>query len=144
MLKFKSRKDLLFKVIAFGFPTLFIGILIIKVSVYGFPETSFYISGIFIALTSVLLLWIYFQTYYQLSPSKLIYKSGPLKGEIEIKSIREIEKEKTLWSGLKPATARKGLIIKYNRFDEIYISPLDNNIFIEKILELNPNIKIVD
>lgn len=47
-----------------------------------------------------------------------------------------------MWTGLKPATARNGLIIKYNKFDEIYISPETNDTFVDKILELNGNIVI--
>jgi hypothetical protein len=89
-----------------------------------------------------LLLWIYFKTEYVLTASKLIYKSGPLRGSIEIHRIREIIKDKTLWSGLKPATARNGLIIKYDKFEEIYISPETNETFIKRILELNDKIKI--
>ncbi len=55
---------------------------------------------------------------------------------------REVIKGKTLWVGLKPATARKGLIIKYGKFDEIYISPQTNDEFINRLLELNDAIKI--
>ena len=43
---------------------------------------------------------------------------------------------------LKPATALKGLIIKYNKYDEIYISPKTNESFVAEILKLNPEVKI--
>ena len=84
-----------------------------------------------------------FGTSYSLTSSFLNYKSGPLKGSIPLENIREIIKNKTLWVGLKPATARKGLIIKYNAYDEIYISPQDNEEFIKSILSYKADIKII-
>ena len=65
-----------------------------------------------------------------------------IRGKIEIERIKEIIKGKSLWSGLKPATARNGLIIKYDKYEEIYISPEINETFVNKILELNNNTKI--
>ncbi len=87
-------------------------------------------------------MWLNFGTEYELTQTELKYKSGPIRGKIEIERINKIIKGKNLWSGLKPATARNGLIIKYGKYDEIYISPKTNDTFIDKILELNKNIKI--
>jgi len=87
-------------------------------------------------------LWSYYGTYYELTQTFLKYNCGPIKGKIQIKEIREVIKEKTLWVGLKPATARKGLIIKYGKFDEIYISPETNDEFINSLLKLNDAVKI--
>jgi hypothetical protein len=95
-------------------------------------------------VTCGLLLWSYFNTSYQLSEKGLSYRNGPLRGKIDLDRIREIEKGRTLWVGLRPATARKGLIVKYDRFEEIYISPDSNDTFIEKILELKKDIHIRD
>jgi len=58
--------------------------------------------------------------------------------------ITAIVRGKTHWIGLKYATARKGLIVKFDKYNEIYISPKTDEKFIEKILELNPGIKITD
>ncbi len=89
------------------------------------------------------LFWLYFGTNYELTKENgLIYRSGPFNGKISLERITEIIKGKTLWVGFRPATARKGLIIKYDKFNEIYISPKNNESFIEKILELNKTIKI--
>ena len=74
----------------------------------------------------------------------LIYKSGPIIGKISVDRITEIIKGKTLWAGLKPATSRKGLIVKYDKYNEVYISPKTNESFIKKILELNGQIKITE
>lgn len=89
-----------------------------------------------------LLIWIYFGTNYELTQSELKYNSGPMRGKISLEKINEIVKGKTMWSGIKPATAKNGLIIKYGKYDEIYISPKTNDMFINKILELKNDIKI--
>ena len=81
------------------------------------------------------MLWLYFDTNYELTTSEFKYKSGPIKGAIKLDDITEIIKGKSLWVGLKPATARNGLIIKYQKYEEIYISPKTNDLFISKILE---------
>ena len=81
------------------------------------------------------LLWSYYGTCYELTQKFLKYNCGPIKGKDQIKEIREVIKEKTLWFGLKPATTRKDLIIKY-------ISPETNDEFINSLLKLNDAIKI--
>jgi len=94
-------------------------------------------------LPIILLLWIYFDTYYAIDGKRLKYHSAFIRGEIEISNIREIVKGQTTWVGIKPALARKGLIIKFNKFDEIYISPISNDMMISDLIEINPNIKII-
>ncbi len=93
-------------------------------------------------LTACLLLWVYFDTKYEITVTALIYKSGPIRGQIEIERINEIVKGKTLWVGLKPATARNGLIIKYDKYNEVYISPENNDLLINELLKRNNRIKI--
>lgn len=140
-MKFKSRKDILFSIFTFGFSSVMIGLLVYK---YFFikEKSSFIFADILIILVVVLLLWVYFDTAYELNNNELKYKSGLFRGKIAINRIKEIYIGKTLWSGFKPATARNGLLIKYDKFEEIYISPKTNETFIEKILEYNNKIKI--
>lgn len=85
---------------------------------------------------------VFFGTHYKLTADKLIYRSGPIRGEIEVDRIKEIVVGKTLWVGIKPATAKNGLIIKYDSFNELYISPITNESFIAEITTLNSSIKI--
>jgi len=92
----------------------------------------------------ILILWIYFDTYYKIENDKLFYRSGFLRGKIEIPTIKEIIKGKTMWSGIKPALAQKGLIIKYNRYDKIYIAPESHDEIITDLLKINSNINIVE
>ena len=142
-MKIKSRKDILFQFLTFGLSSFFATIILFQVFMKNW-DGGLIIVYIIMILTIGFLLWIYFRTEYELTKTELKYKSGPINGEIIIDEITEIIKNKTLWSGLKPATSRNGLIIKYKKFEEIYISPETNDIFINKILEINRSIKITE
>jgi len=126
----------LFQVFTFGFSGLFIGLILFRTYSSGEVNYEFVWTDVLILLTVGLLLWLNFGTEYELSQTELKYKSGPIQGKIEIERIKEIIKGKSMWCGLKLATARNGLIINY-------ISPETNDTFIEKILELNKDIKII-
>ncbi|MDG1374171.1 MAG: PH domain-containing protein [Flavobacteriaceae bacterium] len=140
-LKFKSKKDFLFQLIILGIVGFCMNIVVLEGMGSGLDKWSFININILL-LVCGFLLWLYYGTYYELTQTHLKYNCGPIKGNIEIKEIREIIKDKTLWVGLKPATARKGLIIKFGKYDEVYISPEKNDEFINHILELNDAIKI--
>ena len=140
-MKFSSRKDSLFTIIIISICLFLFGIVFFEVHNQKIQLTNLWPICI-ILIVDVLLLWLFFDTKYELNKTTFKYKSGPLKGEIPITNIKEIIKNKTLWVGLKPATARKGLIIKYNKYDEIYISPKTNESFINYIKTLNDSIKI--
>ena len=139
---FKSRKDSLYLGIIGGV------IFIVFVLTFFDLETqtphtnkfAVYLINIFIIS---LFGWIFFGTHYRLSPEFLKYSCGPFYGKIEISSIQKIVVNETLYVGLKPATARNGLIIRYNKFDDIYISPDDNETFITEILKFNSEIEII-
>jgi len=140
-LKFKSKKDVLFQVLILGT----VGFCISTVVTQGLAtelDKWNYITINLLLFVCGFLFWGYYGTYYELTQTHLKYNCGPIKGKIEINEIREIIKGKTLWVGLKPATARKGLIIKYGKYDEIYISPETNDEFISHILAINDAIRI--
>ena len=143
-MKFDSKKDILFSIIILGVNAFLIGITIVGI-LNGEMEKYEYWTLILILAIVGLLFWLYFGTNYELSQEGgLIYRNGPFNGKINTDRITEIIKGKTLWVGFRPATARKGLIIKYDKYNELYISPKTNELFINKILELNNRIKISD
>ena len=126
---------------------LLIVFIILPIGIFYLDEKTFTKNPfILLPLLSPLILiaWIYFDTFYKIENGKLIYRSGFLRGKIEIQKIREIIKGKTMWSGKKPALAKKGLIIKFNKYDEIYIAPQNNNEMISDLLKVNPEINIVE
>lgn len=144
-MKFDSRKDILFTLIFLG-----LSISLIEFAIFEFIKDqsgfSLYTSWplLLIIIVAGFFLWIYFGTGYELSEAGFVYRCGPMNGKISVDRIKEIVKGETLWIGFRPATARKGLVIKYDQFNEIYISPKTNESFIDKILELNSGIKITD
>lgn len=139
-MKFHSRKDTLYNIFVFGTMALLAWIAI-EILLMNFDWLNLFVL-VLILLTMVLVLWIYFGTSYELSQNEFSYKSGPLRGKIAINRINEVIKGKTMWAGIKPATAQKGLIIKYDKYNEIYISPKTNELFITELLRLNSKIRI--
>ena len=89
-----------------------------------------------------LLIWIYVDTSYKIENDKFKYHSAFLRGEIEISKIREIAQGKTLYSGIKPALATNGIIIRYEKYNEIYVAPENNDILIADLLKLNASIVV--
>ena len=90
------------------------------------------------------LFWTYRTTNYTINDTILHWKSGPFHGKIVINSITKINHHNgiivpTFW---KPALSHIGLIITYNKFDDIYISPENSTEFIAQLLKTNPNITI--
>ncbi len=92
----------------------------------------------------VLITWAYFGTVYKIEENNLIYRSAFLKGEIAILDIKEIQKGKTMWSGIKPALAKNGLIIKYDKYNEIYLAPENNDEMLADLLQINPEIIVTE
>lgn len=126
--------------------TLTISILIvasIPVINQEFNNQLFFVIGINL-LSLLLLLSIALKTEYKIKNNLLYWQSGPFYGKIKINTIHKIQHHKgiyvpTLW---KPALSQIGLIITYNKYDDIYISPENEAEFIAKLLELNPTIEI--
>ena len=124
---------------------LMIGLFILPFLIFFLDKEAFLESpGVFLPLVAPLALsiWIYFDTYYKIEEGKLIYRSAFLRGKIDIGNIREIIKGKTMWVGIKPALASKGLIIKYHRYVDIYLAPVNNEELIEDLLKLNDKIVV--
>ena len=108
-------------------------------------EPSIYIFDTIMITIVLALVWILLDTKYLLKENKIFYNSGPFRGSIAIDSIKKI----THHSGIivpvtfKPALNTKGLIIHYNSFDDIYISPKQEDLFLEELLKVNPNIEVI-
>ena len=103
------------------------------------------IGIIILYLISALLIWMLVDTKYKIAAENLSYCSGPIRGSIEINQIRKIERWNKwhVTSVLKPALDKDGLIIYYNKFDDIFISPKNKEDFINALREINPEIEVV-
>jgi hypothetical protein len=136
---YKSRRDSLFNSIFLLSFLLLIGILI--AAIIDNKDLPFSFGLIFTVI--IFLLLIYFRTDYRVEDGFIYYRSGIFKGSIKVDTIRELEVNTTQWVGNKPALARKGIIIKYNKYDDIYVSPERQEEFIQELLAINPQIKVV-
>lgn len=139
---FKSKTDRLHQIMMMS--VIMTILLVIVFAWVNNSETTAFNLWFTILLLSVsgFLIWITTETYYDISDKMMNYYSGPIRGKVNIENIHKMEVNKTLWVGFKPATSRNGIIIYYNRFDTIYISPEDKKTFVEACLAINPNITI--
>jgi hypothetical protein len=95
--------------------------------------------------SAALFWWIVTKTYYEIEDNLIKYYSGPFRGKINIQSIRKIEYHDGWYipSINKMSLDKKGLMVYYNKFDDIFISPADMDRFISKILDKNPEIVMI-
>ncbi|MFX0556698.1 PH domain-containing protein [Maribacter sp. CXY002] len=142
-MKFQSRKDIVFSSVILGLIALLLSIAIIGLVTEEMDECKYW-TLIPIPIFIGFFFWLYFGTNYELTKTEFIYRCGPFNGKISLGRITEIGQGNPPWIGLKYATARNGLRVKYDKHNEIYISPKTNESFIEKILELNNEIKITE
>lgn len=100
-----------------------------------------------LAATIFLLLSVFFNTYYSIKNGFLHWVTGPFKGKIEIASIRELTRPKSMMelSGMmKPVLSSKPLLVKYNKYDDMPFSPLDEKEFIAELKRENAEIEILN
>ena len=97
-----------------------------------------------IAIIIGFLLHCFFNTNYIISQFELKYQCGVIKGEIPIQKIRKIEYNNSIFVAitLKLGWSHKGIIIHYNKFDDLYISPKNRDEFTFELTQLNPDITI--
>lgn len=86
----------------------------------------------------------YFGTKYEIKENHLICYSLFAKEKITVNRIHSIAHQQRYFFGSHPATAKSGLLIKYQTVKKIYITPKNETLFIKKILELNANINVKD
>lgn len=99
---------------------------------------------IMLLVVTSLFLWILFGTSYRVDREWLIWKTGPFFGKIRIKSIRKIQYDNGFikYQTLKPGLHYKGLVVHFNKFDDIFISPDNREEFIDALCKTNPAIVV--
>lgn len=137
---YRANKKGFFKYILFAF-------VVLPIVVFMFDKNALVDNPVILLLIlipPILMLWVYFDTFYKIENNELIYRSGFIRGRIDIRKITKVFKGKTNWVGLKPALATNGLIIRYNKFDEIYISPENNDELIAGLVAVNREISVIE
>ena len=80
-------------------------------------------------------------TQYIINENQLIVKSTWIVNQrIDISKITKIEKSNSILSS--PALSLDRLLVRYNKYDEVLISPKEKKEFIDELLKINPNIEI--
>lgn len=81
-------------------------------------------------------------TRYIIIENQLIVKSTWIVNErIGISKITKFEKSNSVLSS--PALSLDRLSVRYNKYDEVLISPKEKKAFIDELLKANPNIEIL-
>lgn len=103
------------------------------------------IEGEWIGYLGILMcfLFIFFiskSTRYIIEENQLIVKCMFIVNErIDISKIKKIEKTNSILSS--PALSLDRIAIKFNKYDEVYISPKEKQSFVNDLLKINPEIE---
>jgi hypothetical protein len=128
---FKTKVDLFYKlVVAFVFVLFSIVLYSIdfEEDVFGF-----YFTLILQILILLFLIASALTTKFTLSSTELICETFYWKKRIQLDTIRKVEKQTSLFAGWKISTAYKGVIITYNKYDELLISPENEEKFLLEV-----------
>lgn len=94
-----------------------------------------------IVLCLLFIVFISKSTRYIIAENQLIVKCMFIVNDrIEISKIRKIEKTNSVLSS--PALSLDRIAIKFNKYDEVYISPKERQNFLNDLLQINPNIEV--
>jgi hypothetical protein len=82
-------------------------------------------------------------TYFEFGKKELTCKTlFFISTKIPYKTIKKLERTKSLHAGLKYNTALHGLILSYNKYDDVLIGPEDEKLFVAELLKRNNSVLI--
>lgn len=103
-----------------------------------------YVHEILILLGAVLVfsLYIIYGIWYEISDNQFLKVRAGIfyKIDVPIDKIHTIEKTNSILSA--PASSMNRIEVKYNKFDSVVISPQHREMFIQDLLNINPNINV--
>ena len=133
---YKSKKDILIGVVIWGV-ALFL--------LYGIYETVFIevniLGAVVMTALLVLLVSFWFRTIYKIEGDILHIYYGPFRFQVVISEITSIRHTKNIFTG--PALSSERIEITYSNYSVIQISPKEKEKFVNALLQMNPNIKIL-
>ncbi|MBM7598422.1 membrane protein YdbS with pleckstrin-like domain [Virgibacillus halotolerans] len=130
---FTSKKDLWISIIIWGISIMGIVVSLLK------GDT---IALLVMLLFAMILLWFWFKTDYKITEDKIKIRYGPIRQTVQIQDIKLIIRAKTPLTS--PALSLDRIQITCGKFDVVAISPMHQQTFIEKLMELNENISVDD
>lgn len=103
------------------------------------PAKQWFFMVLSWGLVIILIIYLNLNTKYIIQNGFLIVKCGFLVNKkYEINKIKSIAKSYNLISAPAPSLDR--IELKYERFDELILSPKDKNAFAEELVKINPGI----
>ena len=131
-MRFETKRDN-----TFLFIFLFVFVLYSVIASYSIiAENDYSVIWPFSLVLAILILLFYLivkTTYFVFEEYQLVCRSLFFKRSISYSVIRKIEKQKGLYVGFKMSTAWKGLVVHYNKYDELLVSPEREEEFIQEI-----------
>ncbi len=99
---------------------------------------------ILLSIVIAMIVWVLLDTRYVIKNDKLLYRSGPFRGNIDIFKIEKIQQHSgfNVPVTMKPALNYTGFIITFDKTHEVYVSPKNQSDFINELLKINKNIII--
>jgi len=92
------------------------------------------------ALIVLFVLFVSKTTRYIIDKNQLTVKSmWVVNDKIDISKIRKVEKSNSLLSS--PALSLDRIVIRFNKFDEVYLSLKERQSFVQSLLAVNPDIE---
>lgn len=135
-MKFISKRDWWISALMLGCSIFLIGMMFIN-------EIMIIYRAIFL-LVGLLMLWIYYGTFYVLTESSLVLKCGPLKVEIPYGNIESIKATKSMLSSIALSTDKFKLKVRGKGLSIVYISPLDKEKFVKELSRKCVDLKILN
>jgi hypothetical protein len=94
-------------------------------------KTPIFVLGAIWLFISILIIWILpTTTHYTFLDDHLLCQSMGFKKRIYYKTFNKIESANGLYAGWKMSTSWHCLLLRYNKYDELLISPADEKGFI--------------
>ncbi len=135
---FRSRIDPLLALLVFV-PLLGVcGLVLQRVTTR--PETAGIFTLIIIALSVVLMVWMFVSTTYRFKDSELVVKCGPFRRRVPVASIRRVTRTRTLQSA--PALSLQRLEIAFGSHETVIISPKDEVGFLAALQARVPTVQL--
>jgi hypothetical protein len=143
-LRIYSKVDRFYKVFVTVFSLFFIGLNIHVLNLQGYEINAQYLIFFLISILLILLFILLPKiTYFEFGENELICKTlFFVSKSIPYNNIKKLEKSKSLYSGLKFSTSLKGIILSYEKYDDILISPEDLTLFVNELKKRNSSIII--
>jgi hypothetical protein len=140
-MKFISRKDTWLTAIIWTCVLMVIGSGLLPFFLEGEIGMAGSIANVFFsAAVSVFLLWIWYVTYYELRPTALFIRCGPITRTVPYDSITSAKPIRSLLSSM--ATSIHRIEVRYGPWQSVHVSPLDQEEFLAELKRRCPRASI--